>query len=167
MVIETKEQGGHGAVADDSPTAFTERLLMNRAPGRTIDPAQFVRWLWEFKHPRWISIGVESNRWGARMRESVGIGPCGTVWASSDQEKDYSGIVVPCDCIPFTSIRSAVWDEDKTRFVGGALALGWRTALETLLKAGFLRGSRKLSYLIGKDSIAINHSYKNGQYAIF
>lgn len=166
MAIETVGQGGFGAVADADLRVFKEPLFINRAPGQTIDPAQFVRWLWEFKHPRWVSIGVESNRWGNNPRESVGIGPCGTVWAANDQVKEY-GVVVPCDCLPFTSIASAEWSEDMMRFVGGAMVLGWRPALELLLDAGFLRGSRKLSYLIGKDSVLRNHTTRKGKFAVY
>ena len=94
--------------------------------------------LQKHKHPQWSSCGIACNRWGAKQRDNVGLSPHGTIWFATPDEQEFA-FSIPCDNIPYTTIKTARWDEEAAQFTDGELVRGWRPALETLLKRGFLK----------------------------
>jgi hypothetical protein len=118
-------------------------------------PGEFVSILHKFKHPRVLSIGVESNRWGARPREEAGFDPQGTIWVSDYYDKEML-FVVSCNVLPYASIKTKTWDPDKTRWSEkGEFVRGWRVALASLVKSGHLCSHKTLSFLIGEDTFKL------------
>lgn len=134
----------------------------------------FLRLLEKFKHPQWASIGVECTRFGAGPRKEFGLAPMGTAWAApaavhydsraSMWFADNSIVrtwvfAVAKDSMPYLTIRGAVWDENKLRWVDknnagmrGEMLRGWKPALEQMLQGGYLRPDPILSNLLGSDS---------------
>lgn len=113
-------------------------------------PAELVALLWRHKHPRYFSVRIETNRWGDRQRDAVGLKPHGTIQLATVGDRDDIFTVV-CDCIPYTTIRDAVFDQDLGRWrEGHKLIRGWRPLLSNLAKGGFLYPSEELDYLIGE-----------------
>jgi hypothetical protein len=138
-------------------------------------PCDICEVIAQFKHPLWYTWGVESNRWGARQRESVGLFDAhGTLWFATvitEDGDDLSDHIaeghedrrprarvkfgpIPCNEIPYNPVRTAQRDErrDAALFVGGKLLRGWRPLLSDLAKQGFLRPDERLSALIGEDT---------------
>jgi len=113
-------------------------------------PGEFVSLLWKHKAPNYWSLGVDCNRFGKQRREDVGLGPSGTMWFATLKEKSELN-VIPQNCIPYTSIKDAKFNEDTRKFVGDQV-WGWRPLLHGLVKEGYLWPSDELSYLIGIDS---------------
>ena len=126
------------------------RFHQNREPERCMYPGEFVALLWEHKHPRLTSIGVETNRFGARIRKDVGVIASGTVWVADEHEKMMFELI-PCDCLPYTTIKDASFNPDKNKFEGET-ARSWRRMLLDLCKGGCLCPSLELSYLLGLDT---------------
>lgn len=138
-------------------------------------PGDLLAIIRQFKLPLWYTCGVEVNRWGARQRASVGIfDEHGTLWfatVATEEGDDFSDHIaessedrrprarvkagpVPCNEIPYTSIKTATRDESRegALFKGGKLSRGWRPLLSDLCKQGFLRPDERLSALIGEDT---------------
>lgn len=132
----------------------TRQLLASRSPMRCMFPGDFTHAIHLFKHPRWSSCGVDSNRWGRYQRENVGIETSGTVWFANTYEKELLNSI-PCDCIAYTTIKTAEWNEEAARFMFGQLSRGWRPALEDLCRGGYLKPCDELSFLIGKDTFKL------------
>ncbi len=128
-----------------------ETLRLSREPWRSMFPGEFLHLINKHKHPRWFTASVLSSRWGAKPRKEVGISPQGTVYFADAQSRE-DVFAIPCDCIPYTSIRTAHWREDISKWSDGELVRGWRPALESLLTQGYLYPHEELSFLIGKDS---------------
>ena len=160
---------------DKSPwEVYASLSWQSRETPRCMYPNELVSLLVRHKHPRIRSIGVESNRWGRRARESVGLPLHGTTWVSgifdvdeikdmrqhwpeipflapSREEQKESLFPVPANCIPYTTIRSGHFDLDQHRFKGTVLR-GWRPLLEDLVTAGVLYPHEELSFLTGVDT---------------
>ena len=135
-------------------------------PGSSCAPGEFVDILQKYIHPQWWSIGVESNRWGNRVRAGMGISDrMGSIWVSKpgvyysvrngmwledgDMKKEWL-LVMPANEIPPNSIKNAEWDEGMARWKSGKLLRGWQGALEELVGGGYLRESPILDKLAGK-----------------
>jgi hypothetical protein len=117
-----------------------------------MEPGEFVQLLWEHKHPRWSSCGVYSSRRTNELRKEANFAKEGTIWFASPRERDVQ-FTVPCNCIPYTSILTKTWDQRKEQWSKeGEFVKGWRSALEELLRGGFLCPSEELDYLMGKQS---------------
>jgi len=116
---------------------------------RCMYPSELVALLWRHKHPRYFSVHIESNRWGDRQRDAVGLAPHGTIHFSEPLSRDEVFTVV-CDCIPYTTIRDATFDQDMGRWKDGPLVRGWRPLISNLVKGGFLYPDKELDYLIGE-----------------
>jgi hypothetical protein len=140
-------------------------------------PADLCEVIAQFKHPLWYTWGVESNRWGARQRESVGLFDAhGTLWFATsvtengDDLSDHVAEVgeerprarvkfgpIPCNEIPYQTIATAQRDErrDAVLFTGGHFLRGWLPLLTDLARQGFLRPDERLSALIGGDTFGL------------
>jgi len=127
------------------------KLRPNREPARCMFPGEFVAILRRHMQPRFDSCGVAMTRHGNQPRECFGLDEHGTIWFSKPTERRWLE-AIPAHCIPYSTIRTARWDEEKLRWVDGTLKRGWRSALCTLIKTGYLRSSEELSHLIGQDS---------------
>jgi hypothetical protein len=111
---------------------------------------------------RWTSGGIASTRFGAADRKFAGLDPHGTVWFANQNEREWD-ISIPADCIPYTTIKNATWNESSGRWnPDGTIKRGWRSALEQLLENGHLAPSHELSWLIGRDSWAITPVWFGG-----
>lgn len=151
-VLDVRASGGLQGDKDHEGMHLT--LGIQREGVRCMYPAEFVALLHRHRHPRWPSIGVVCNERVNEARAAAGIEKCGTVYvANVDEWRDL--FAIPANCIPYTSIKSAEWDERQNRWKGGGLARGWRTALDTLVSRTYLEPSDELSWLIGKDSFAL------------
>ena len=133
--------------------------------GEAADPSDFVKLLERFKHPRLASIGVESTIYGNNPRKEVGIAPHGTIWVAqagvyyngSQWLEDHTyergwTIAIPRFSIPYKSIRTAQWNEEKSRWEKGDITRGWSGAVEDLLQQGYLRDHPFLSLLIRQNT---------------
>ena len=143
-------------------------------------PDEFIRCLWQFKHPAFSSCSVEQNRWGNRNRELVGLAPHGTVWFATPLERSQargraSGegedakaepFIVPANCIPYATFVPSEIDpitgrkvsallDPKTRRFRPGLMRGWLDTLTRLTSEGYFRPDPDLSFLIGADSRAL------------
>ena len=146
----------------------TRHLLKQR-----MSPGDFCEVIQQFKSFSWYTWGIEVNRWGQAMRESVGIEDRhGTLWFSTaiTTFDAFSGTPldsglerarprgrvnagpVPCNEIPFDQVVSAHFDEKVGRYRGGKLLRGWHPLIKGLCKDGFLRPDEALSALIGGNS---------------
>lgn len=126
-----------------------ERLLAKRESPRCMYPDELIRLLWRHKHPRYFSVHIEANRWGNRQRDAVGLSPHGTIHFSEPNNRDEVYTVI-CDCIPYTTIKEAIFDEGMGRWKNGPLVRGWRPLLSSMVKGGCLYPSAELDYLIGE-----------------
>lgn len=126
---------------------------ISREAVRCMYPAEFLEILWDCRHPRWFTIGVTSLDSANEDRARVGIEPCGTIYVANCKEKR-TLFAIPCNCIPYTSVKNMEWHEEQLRFYG-ALARGWRPALQSLLLKTYLSPSPRLSWLIGEDTYKI------------
>jgi hypothetical protein len=145
-------EGGH-----QDPGAWYDayqKLNAYRAPARCL-------YAWELKaiirkhcHPRFDACGIISTVRGNAPRKLAGIEPHGTVWFSRLNERVWT-YAIPCGCIPYSTLRTAVWNEEKGRWEGGELARGWRSLLYLLVHKAYLIPSEELSYLIGEDTFRI------------
>ena len=164
-------EGGHEDRAARS--RLPNNLSVVREAPRPMFPWEFTDILQAYKHPRWASIGVEATIYGNAPRKEVGIDPCGSVWVApaavyysngkwlSDDTQGRTWVcAVPQNIIPYTTLRSAIWDEDRLRWTGGEIKRGWRNALEELLKAGHLRPHAHLSYLLGLDTFQMGKTFE-------
>lgn len=125
---------------------------ISRAPVRCMYPGELIELLYRFLHPRWISIGVAcSDVVNAQRQTDTIFGRCGTVWvANAHDMRDL--FVVPCDCLPYASIRTATWNEERTRWEDGSIVRGWRTTLAQLCASTYLKPDDELSWLVGEDT---------------
>jgi len=115
-------------------------------------PDEFLAVLRRHRHPRWPTIGVAVSHTMNRERSrETGFGACGTIYVAGPYEKR-TLFAIPCNCIPYSSIKTAEWNEQRTRWENGVTERGWRGALVTLIKSTYLAPSRELSWLIGEDS---------------
>lgn len=143
-------EGGH-----QDPKAHVGMHLtqsIQRAPTRCMYPAEFVATLYQHRHPRWPSIGVIASRSmnQQRQRDTV-FGSSGTIYVANITEfRDL--FVVPADCLPYSSIKTATWNEASSRWENGEIVRGWRQALVALIRATYLAPSFELSWLIGQDT---------------
>ena len=130
------------------------QLAPHRLSSRCMYPWELLELLWRFKHPRFDSCGIESTIQGNYARKQVGIEAHGTVWFSKPHRRDWT-YAIPCGCIPYSTIRTATWDEENGKFAKGKLLRGWRSLFELLLHQSYLSPSPELSYMIGKDSFIL------------
>ena len=128
------------------------RFRPNRHPAVAVTPAILLGWLWEHKSPWVQTLGIDSNRWGARARKDSGVGDHGTFWYADAHERVWTD-VVSCNSIPWDS-RAGAYDDERNRFTEDT-TLGWRRFLNNLTSKGVLRPSEGLSYLIGHDSYTV------------
>ena len=124
---------------------------LERMPARCLYPGELLEILWQFKHPRVNTLGVNRNRFGERTRSDCGFQvPCGTFyWATPREREDLC--LLPADCIPYAPVREGGIDPITTKWQGEVVR-GWRGFLSDLLKQGIIRHDDELSYLIGEDS---------------
>ena len=120
-------------------------------------PCDLLEVLTQFKHPRWNTIQVHADRWGARPREEVGIAPHGTIFvASAIDNVEFGGKhwlgPVPQDEVPRNTVKTAERDYDTGTWKGGDLLRGWRALLDDLVKQGHLYPCQEMSYLIDRNS---------------
>ena len=158
VITDVRGSGGYQAADDHDGMHLT--LGIQREGVRCMFPGEFLSILERHRHPRWPSIGVFCVERVNEARAAAGIEKCGTVWVANCLERR-DLVVIPANCIPYTSIKSAEWDERQNRWKGGGLAQGWRPALETLVTKTYLEPSSELSWLIGKDSFTLApHEYR-------
>lgn len=151
-VLDVRGSGGLQGDRDHEDMHLT--LGIQREAVRCMYPAEFALLLHRHRHPRWPSIGVACLDRVNEARAAAGIEKCGTVYvANVDEMRDLFSI--PANCLPYTSIKTAEWDEGQSRWKDGGLARGWRPALETLVRKTYLSPSNELSWLIGKDTFQI------------
>ena len=118
---------------------------------------EFLHLLEQNIHPRWWTIWVECNRWGRRQREAAGLTPdLGTVFVARAQKGEaVQALIVPTNCLPYITTYETILDEDGKETLGYQAAKGWPASIEHLVKHWYLRPSRRLSYLIGKDTFQL------------
>jgi hypothetical protein len=118
-------------------------------------PDEFLSTLRRHRHPRWPSIGVIASTVANNHRRTDTIfGSSGTVYVAGIREmRDL--FVIPCDCIPYSSIKTATWNEERTRWENGEIVRGWRQALTSLIKATYLEPGPELSWLVGEDTFKL------------
>ncbi len=136
------------------PDSIRNRMRLERHPAVSITPATLIEWLWRFKHPGIITLGINCNRHGARARNAAGLDPHGTMWWEAPLGDMQIGEAIPCNVIPYDSRTTATFNEDRARWEGGELMRGWRRFLLTLTKGGVLHPCDELSYLLGENSYA-------------
>lgn len=122
-----------------------------REPVRAMYPAEFLSILRRHKHPRWPDIGIVSRASVNIMRREAGFRNQGTLYVANATERRWL-FSVPTDCLPYTTIKTATWSEERTKWERGELVRGWRPALVSLLSSTYLLPSNELSYLIGQDT---------------
>jgi hypothetical protein len=120
--------------------------------------------LQQFKHPRIMTLGIHSDRWGERQRHAVGITPHGSIFyvigaGPKSHEKQWEG-PVPQNYIPRDSIKTATRDPKTGTWKHGQVLRGWRPLLDDLVKAGLLRGCEEMTWLIGRDSRKLAGEYR-------
>lgn len=125
---------------------------LSRAPVRCMYPDEFLAVLRKHRHPRWPTIGVVASTVVNNHRQSETIfDASGTVYVANATEfRDL--FIVPANCLPYTSIKTAEWDEPTARWKNGDIVRGWRTALHMLIRGTYLRPDQELSWLIGEDT---------------
>lgn len=165
MTAARKPRRRKGAITDvipsggyQDPKAYAgmcNTQSIYRAPVRCMYPGELLQHLRYFLHPRWISIGVACSTVVNNQRRSETIfGSCGTVWVANAHEmRDL--FVVPCDCLPYASIRTATWNEQRTRWEDGEIVRGWRTTLAQLCASTYLKPDPELSWLVGEDTFKL------------
>jgi hypothetical protein len=121
---------------------------------RSMEPGEFLSILRKHRHPRWPTIGVNRSRFGNNPREDHGLRAHGTIFVCDASERRWL-YSVPCDCIPYATIREATWNEDKKVFEGGEFLRGWRSTIEALVKGSYLYPHEELSYLIGQNTFKL------------
>lgn len=152
-VTEVRPCGGYLKGSDFAD--FLSRLNATRAPISSMYPGEFLAIIQRHRHSRFSSCGIACTRFGARAREEAGFKPHGTVWFATQYEQE-SLFPIPCNSIPYVSLREKVWNEEKGRWGSdGEMTRGWRSALAELLKGGYLRPSDELTYLVGEDSFKL------------
>ena len=153
VVTDVIPEGGHQDPRAHEGMHLTQSI--SRAPARCMYPDEFVATLRTHKHPRWPTIGIACSRVANQQRESETLfGSSGTVYvANVHQIRDL--FVVPCDCLPYTSIKTATWNEERTRWENGEIVRGWRQALTSLIQTTYLEPSRELSWLVGEDTFKL------------
>jgi hypothetical protein len=115
-------------------------------------PGEFVAILHRHRHPRWPTLGVASSAVTNAQRQTDTIfSRSGTLYVANVHLLR-SLFVVPADCLPYSSIKTATWNEERTRWENGEIERGWRGALVTLLKTTYLEPSPELSWLVGEDT---------------
>jgi len=62
---------------------------------------------------------------------------------------------VRADCIPFATVATSRWNEDRSVWEDGEVIRGWRSLVADFVLEGFLRPGRELSRLIGEDTEAL------------
>jgi hypothetical protein len=118
-------------------------------------PDEFLAVLREHRHPRWPTIGVACSAVTNAQRQTDTIfDASGTVYVANCYVFREL-FVVPCNCLPYSSIKTATWSEERTRWENGEIVRGWRLALVMLIKASYLEPSPRLSWLIGQDTFAM------------
>lgn len=149
---DVRPSGGYQGEKEEIGVIAT--LQISRETWRSMFPGEFVHLINKHKHPSWFTAGILCSRWGSRPRDEVGISSQGTVYFANAYERE-EAFAIPCDCIPYTSIRTAHWREDISKWSDGELVRGWRPALETLVNQGYLYPHKELSFLIGKDTFKV------------
>lgn len=113
-------------------------------------PAELKDLLWRFKAPRFVTATVVGGSLNdEKARKDLGLGSCGRIIFATGNELVES-MVVPANCIPYASQRTAYWDDRQKRFTEGGLARGWLITLSSLVRDGLLIPHSKLLYLIGR-----------------
>lgn len=127
------------------------RLHPTREPSRSMTTAEFLGVVRDHLQGRYCSVGAHYNEDVNEARRQVGIGEHCTLWIATISRRD-DLFPIPVGSMPYSSIRGE-WDEDRERWKeNNKVVRGWRSSLEELSKNGYLRPSRRLSYLIGRDS---------------
>lgn len=130
------------------------KLSSWKEPPRCMFPGEFVALVTRNLNPRWTSCGIASTRFGAADRKFAGLDPHGTVWFASADAREWD-ISIPAGCIPYSTIKTAAWDEAFGRWNHGEMKRGWRSALEQLVEIGHIRPCDEVSWYIGRNSLAI------------
>lgn len=132
-----------------------QRLTNRREPPRCMYPSEFIAICRRFLRPRWQTIGLSRTRFGDNPRLEAGFGSHGTIYVADPHERRWL-FALPANCIPYGTMRNKTWDEWGGGWSKeGEFARGWRSALEQLVKMGYLVPHSDLSYLIGVDTYAI------------
>lgn len=143
-------EGGHQH--PDLYQGLTQGQLLIRSPTRCMFPDELLRLMWEHKASRYNSCGVAVSDRTEEDRKHANLNPAGTMWFATRTVQDVL-FVVPRNCLPYSSVRTKIWNEERAQFdYTGNLDRGWRSALESLLKDGYILPHEDLSYLIGKDT---------------
>lgn len=151
-------------------------LLFNRAAPFFMHMSDFGRLIRENCHPRFLGLELYASLKGydndAEAIDPTGRGPTFSVKAIKfDEFELVSGIVLPRPWIPYWSYNDTMDDasrnwvetEDRRRpghwRAGKQPVTGWRAALAHMVKTGYLRPSKKLSFLIGRDTFELGADY--------
>jgi len=153
-ISRVRPEGGHQT--SEAYTDEASTLKSHRQPAQAMESDDFVALCRKHLHPRFCSMGLYvSDAMNKLREETMKTGRCGTLWFASTHKHE-SGPVITLGCMPYSSIRTKVWDDFTSRWsLDGQIVKGWRTALETLIKGGYLKWHDDLSYLIGKDSFQV------------
>lgn len=152
QITDVRPSGGYQG--DKESIGVIATLQLSRESWKCMFPGEFTCLINKHKHPRWFTASILCSRWGEKPRKEVGISSQGTVYFANAHYRE-EAFSIPCDCIPYTTIRTARWREDLSTWTDGELVRGWRPALESLLVQGFLYPNQELSFLIGKDSFKV------------
>ena len=153
VVTDVAPEGGYQDPKAFAGMHFTQSII--RCPVRCMYPDDFTAILRKHRHPRWPSIGVSASDRTNRERERETLfDPCGTIYVANVYEKR-TLFAIPCNCIPYSSIRTATWNEERTKWENGEIVRGWRGALAAMVKTTYLAPSPELSWWIGEDTFKL------------
>lgn len=150
--------------ADQSDRTL-QGLHWNREIRRGMSSYELETLIRRHLHPRWWSFGIESSRHGANRRKEVGMhADCGTIWFATPTEQT-SAYIVPRGSIPYFPQDLPDFDNPEDAYDDNPAFLrynrhsvrGWRGLFEDLVREGYLRAHRHLSFLVGKDTAELAH----------
>lgn len=153
LVTDVRPEGGHQNPLDYE--GDIERYSLPRAPARCMFPGEFLSLLQNNLSSRHCSIGVAVSEITNKLRQEVGFSRHGTIWYSTIRKQEL-GQVIPCDCIPYTSIKTKEWNEAESKWsLDGEIKRGWRQTIAGLVKEGVLVPSWELTFLTGQDTFEL------------
>lgn len=153
--MQVASAGGHA----DNRKSRDEKLFnvfnLTKEPARSIDSGLLLRWVWEHKHPRFLTVNVAIQKSNEEARELLGLPQVGTMYFATTLGREWMEEPIPRGELPYQSIVKAEWDPVRMRWNNDAQVRGWQPFLVQLSKNGFLRPSRRLNYLLGQDSFSL------------
>ena len=149
MVMWVGESGGHATQRDAGWRI--RRYGAPRAAPRSMSTGEFMELVYRFLAPPWIGCGVSVRDSRLKALESINLPPAGQIWVATNDQKEFTGVGIPLGELPYENIRTAEFDEDRMRWVGGELRRGWRFTLERLWQKGYLRkNDPELLFILGR-----------------